>query len=64
MRTGNIATDEIDASNSGHFAAVWADLTRKSVMEVGDELEIVVTDVNGKRVSESISNIVTPQSIN
>jgi len=51
------------ACAEGRQAAVWADLTRKSVVEVGDELEVVVTDVNGKRVSEPISRIVTPDDI-
>jgi len=61
-RTGSIAINEIDAG-SRHFTAVWADLTRKSVVEVGDELEVFVTNVNGKRVSEIISRIITPNDI-
>jgi hypothetical protein len=43
LRTGAVATDSV-SSDRGQFAAVWADLSRKSVVEAGDTLELILLD--------------------
>ena len=47
LRTGDVATDVTSTQHHGNFAAVWADLNRKSVVEVGDGLEISLLDAHG-----------------
>ena len=42
-RTGEVATRQI-SSDHKEFSAVWADLTRKSVIEAGDKLEVTLLD--------------------
>ena len=42
-RTGEVATRQI-SSDHKEFNAVWADLTRKSVIEAGDTLEVTLLD--------------------
>ena len=42
-RTGEVATRQI-SSDHKEFNAVWADLTRKSVIEAGDALEVTLLD--------------------
>ncbi|MCZ6681195.1 MAG: spondin domain-containing protein, partial [Candidatus Poribacteria bacterium] len=49
-RTGTVATDLVSVDR-GRFAAVWADLNRKSVIEAGDQLEISILDESGNIVS-------------
>jgi hypothetical protein len=49
LRTGTTTTEIVDTS--GYFAAVWADLSRKAVVEAGDEVEVAVIDSRGKVVS-------------
>ena len=43
LRSGTVATD-IASVDRNRFAAVWADLSRKSVVEAGDTLEVVLLD--------------------
>ncbi len=50
LRTGTIATDET-AADRGRVTAVWADLSRKSVVEAGDPLEVTLLDEWGNIVS-------------
>ena len=50
LRTGEVATDLV-SSDRTDFAAVWADLSRKSVVEAGDKLEITMVDDRGNIVS-------------
>jgi len=50
LSTGNVATDSV-SGDRGHYAAVWADLSRKSVVSAGDELEITMLDEGGNIVS-------------
>jgi hypothetical protein len=60
LRTGVVVMDAVSSENGG-FAAVWADLNRKSVVEVGDVLEIVALDSTGNRVAGPIHReIATP----
>ena len=42
-RTGEVATKQV-SSDHKEFNTVWADLTRKSVIEVGDTLEVTLID--------------------
>jgi predicted ester cyclase len=58
IRTNAVATD---VPRSGYFAAAFADLTRKNVVEVGDQLKVTVrTD---EFVSEPFLYTVTPENI-
>ena len=50
QRTGEVATRQV-TSDDKTFNAVWADLTRGSVIEVGDTLEVVLFDDLGNIVS-------------
>ncbi|MBC8427815.1 alpha/beta fold hydrolase, partial [bacterium] len=57
-RTNTVATD---VAREGYFAAAFADLTRKNVVEVGDRLEVTVrTD---EFVSDPFIYTVTPENI-
>ncbi len=59
-RTNALATHAI---RSGYFAAAFADVSRQSVVEVGDELEVAVIDGTGELVSEPIHVRVTPETL-
>ncbi|MCZ6678982.1 MAG: T9SS type A sorting domain-containing protein, partial [Candidatus Poribacteria bacterium] len=50
LHTGAVATDGI-TSDDRRFAAVWADLNRRRVVEVGETLEITMLDEGGNIVS-------------
>ena len=52
LRTGISAVDQVGQLYEGHYAAVWADLSYQSVVQPSDELEITVTDTNGKVISD------------
>ena len=49
-RTGEVATRQV-SSDHGEFNTVWADLSRKSVIEAGDTLEVMLFDDVGNIVS-------------
>ena len=49
-RTGEVATRQV-SSDYNEFNTVWADLTRKSVIEAGDTLEVILFDDLGNIVS-------------
>ena len=49
-RTGEVAT-RLVSSNHGEFNTVWADLSRQSVIEAGDTLEVMLLDDVGNIVS-------------
>ncbi len=49
LRTNNIMTSEV---RGNYFAAATADLNYRSVVEVGDTLEVIVTDTDGNIASE------------
>ena len=59
-RTHVVATGGIQ---SGYFAATFADLSRQSVVEVGDRLEVTVSDRNGEVASDRLLVTVTPEVI-
>ena len=47
----------------GYFAVADANLSRRSIVQVGDSLEITVTDTIGEIASETISFTVTPDTL-
>ena len=49
LRTNTVMTSQV---RSNYFAAATADLSYRSVVEVGDTLELSVTDTNGNIASE------------
>jgi len=59
-RTNTVATDVV---RSGYFAAAFADLTRKNVVEIGDRLEVVVRTQEGEIASETFTYTVTEETI-
>ena len=56
-RTNAVMTSEV---RGNYFAAALADLNYRSVVEVGDTLEVSVTDTNGNIASEKFSFTVNP----
>ena len=62
LRTGVVTTEDV-TSNKGHVSAVWADLNLKSVIEVGDKIEIVLHDEQGTIVSGPFQHKVTTTDI-
>jgi hypothetical protein len=55
LRTGTVAVDTVKNSNGRiYFAAVWANLNRKSVIQASDTIEITVIDSEGKQVNEPV----------
>jgi len=59
-RTNSVATDIVQ---SGYFAAAFADMTRKNVVEKGDRLEVTVIDGVGEIASEIFTYTVTAEAI-
>ncbi len=57
LRTNAVITSEV---RGNYFAAATADLNYRSVVEVGDTLEVSVTDTNGNIASETFSFTVNP----
>ena len=61
LRTGGTFQDNINSS--GYFVTADADLTRRPITEVGDTLEISVTDSSGELVSGPFAHEVTLDEI-
>ncbi|MBC8234553.1 T9SS type A sorting domain-containing protein [bacterium] len=59
-RTNAVTTDVV---RSRYFAAAFADLNRKDVVQSGDRLEVVVRNQAGEIVSDTLSYTVTSESI-
>ncbi|MFQ6042947.1 MAG: hypothetical protein ACE5PV_19010 [Candidatus Poribacteria bacterium] len=59
-RTNAIATNVV---RSGYFAAAFADLNRKNVVQIGDILEVKVRDRAGEIVSDTLPYTVTAETI-
>jgi hypothetical protein len=55
-----VATDVV---REGYFAAAFADVSRQSVVEVGDGLEVTVMDRTSEIASDAIQITVTPESL-
>ncbi len=60
LRTNSVLTAQV---KDQYFAAATVDLARKSVVHVGDTLEVTVSDKNGNIASEKFSFEVTPNSL-
>ena len=60
LRTNAIMTNRV---RDGYFAAATADLSRQSVVRVGDTLEVTVADATGEVASEKLSFVVTPEAL-
>ena len=61
LRTGATATEVIDSS--GYFAAAWADLNRKAVIEAQDRVEITVMNSSGEIVSGPMVSEITLEDV-
>ena len=61
----NLRTDTVmkDRVRNGYFAAATADLARRSVAQVGDTLEVTVTDPSGEIASDGFAFTVAPDDI-
>ena len=62
LRTSVIATENV-ANNKNSVSAPWADLNRKSVVKVGDKIEIALLDKRGTIVSGPFQRTVTTSDI-
>ena len=60
LRTNAIMTNRV---RDGYFAAATADLSRQSVVQVGDTLEVTVADATGEIASEKLNFVVTPEAL-
>ena len=60
LRTNAIMTDNV---RNGYFAVADANLSRKSIVQVGDSLEVTVTDTTGEIASEQFRFTVTPNTL-
>ena len=63
LRTGSIVSDIVNAQGSGQFDATWVNLNRQSIIEVGDVLQIDVTDSEGRHVLSPIERQITADDI-
>ena len=59
-RTNTVMTTQI---GDNYFAAATANLSFDNVVEVGDRIEVLVTDLYGDIASETYSLIVSPENI-
>ena len=62
LRTGEVVTRQI-SSDHREFNTVWADLTRKSVIEAGDRLEVMLFDDMGNIVSGPFTHTVDVEDL-
>ena len=60
LRTNAIMTSRV---RDGYFAAATANLSRQSVVRVGDTLEVTVADATGEIASEKLRFVVTPDTL-
>lgn len=62
LRTRAVARAHI-AADARRSSAVWADLNRKSVVEIGDKLEVALYDTRGQVVSGPVQRTVSTTDI-
>lgn len=62
LRTGVIATEKVNSEKES-VSAVWADMNRKSVVQIGDKLEITLLDEHGTIVSGPFERTVQTSDI-
>ena len=60
LRTNAIMTGNV---RDGYFAVATADLSRRSIVQIGDSLEVTLTDTTGEIASERFSFTVTPDTL-
>ena len=60
LRTNNVLTTAVQGN---YFAAATADLTRRSVVQVGDVIELRVIGPNGNAESQTLTFKVTPEHL-
>ena len=60
LRTNAIMTGNV---RDGYFAVADANLSRRSIVQVGDSLEVTVTDTTGEIASEKFDFTVTPNAL-
>ncbi len=60
LRTNSVITTSVEG---GYFAAANADLTRRSVVQVGDMVELRVMGPGGNAESQTLSFKVTPEDL-
>ena len=60
LRTSATMTGSV---RDGYFAVANADLSRQSIVKVGDSFEVTVTDTTGEIASEEFIFTVTPESL-
>ena len=60
LRTNAIMTGNV---RDGYFAVATADLSRRSIVQIGDSLEVTVTDTTGEIASEKFNFTVTPDTL-
>ena len=63
LRTGVVASQKV-VNDNGYVSAVWANLNRKSVINVDDKIEVALIDENGTIVSGPFQRTVTSTDIN
>ena len=61
-RTGEVATRQVSSEHK-EFNTVWADLSRQSVIEVGDTLEVMLFDDVGNIVSGPFTQAVDVEDL-
>ena len=62
LRTGVVITENV-ANDKKSVSAAWADINRRSVVKVGDEIEIALLDKNGTIISGPFQRTVTASDI-
>ena len=60
LRTQNVMTTQV---KDNYFAAATADLSYRSVVQVGDTMQLIVTDSDGNIASDAFTFEVTPPSV-
>ncbi len=60
LRTNTVMTSQV---RSNYFAVATADLSYRSVVEVGDTLELIVTDIHGNIASEKFNFTVNADTL-
>ncbi len=60
LRTQNVMTTQV---KDNYFAAATADLRYRSVVQVGDTMQLIVTDSDGNIASDEFTFEVTPPSV-